>query len=128
VPLIRDNLDALSNSKYLSSLDICGGYLSMPIQEKDRDYFAFITHFGLYRWKRVPYGWRNAGSHFCYLIDTILAGLKYQILISYVDDILIYGGRSFHEHLSTATSSPSSETSPSSPTGTDTTSSSPEAF
>ena len=99
VPLIRDNLDALSGSKYLSSLDICGGYLSMPIKPEDRDYFAFITHFGLYRWKRVPYGWRNAGSHFCFLIDKILAGLKYQILTSYVDDILIYGGRTFIEHV-----------------------------
>ena len=71
----------------------------MPIKPEDRDYFAFITHFGLYRWKRVPYGWRNAGSHFCYLIDKILAGLKYQILTSYVDDILIYGGRNFIEHV-----------------------------
>jgi hypothetical protein len=71
----------------------------MPIKPEDRDYFAFITHFGLYRWKRVPYGWRNAGSHFCYLIDKVMAGLKYQILTSYVDHIVIYGGRDFTEHI-----------------------------
>jgi transposase InsO family protein len=99
VPLIRDNLDALAGRQFLTAIDICGGYLSMVLAEEDRDYFGFITSFGLFRWKRVPYGWRNAGSNFCYLIDTILRGLKYQILVSYVDDVIIYGGRTFHEHL-----------------------------
>jgi len=73
--------------------------MSLLIPEEDRDYFGFITHFGLYRWKRVPYGWRNAGANFCYLMDQVLAGLKYQILVSFVDDICVYWGSTFEEHL-----------------------------
>jgi transposase InsO family protein len=80
-------------------MDICGGYLSMLIDPKDRDYFAFITAFGLFRWKRVPYGWRNAGANFCYLMDQVLIGLKYQIVVSYIDDVICFGGRTFEEHL-----------------------------
>ena len=99
VPLIRDNLDCLANRLYLTAIDVCGGYLSMLLDEEDRDYFGFITHFGLYRWRRVPYGWRNSGSNFCYLMDQITAGLKYQILITYVDDSILYHGDTFEEHL-----------------------------
>jgi hypothetical protein len=99
VPLIQDNLDSLCNRKFITALDICGGYLSMLINPEDRDYFAFITAFGLFRWKRVPYGWRNAGANFCYLMDQVLIGLKYQIVVSYIDDIICFGGRTFNEHL-----------------------------
>ena len=84
VPLIRDNLDQLAGRKFLSTIDVCGGYLSMVIEESDRDFFGFITAFGLFRWKRVPYGWRNAGANFCYLMDKVLNALKYQIAASYV--------------------------------------------
>ena len=69
------------------------------IDEEDRDYFGFITHFGLYRWKRVPYGWRNAGANFCYLLDRVSGGLKYQILVSYVDDVCVLWGVTFEKHL-----------------------------
>ena len=99
VPLIQDNLDSLANRLFISAFDICGGYLSMLIDPKDRDYFAFITAFGLFRWKRVPYGWRNAGANFCHLMDRVLINLKYQIVVSYVDDVICFGGRSFYEHL-----------------------------
>ena len=99
VPLIRDNLDCLANRPFQTTIDVCGGYNSMVIKESDRDYFAFITHRGLFRWKRVPYGWRNAGAHFCYLMDKVLAGLKYQILILYVDDTNVYHGVNIYEHM-----------------------------
>ena len=71
----------------------------MVIQEEDRDYFAFITHRGLFRWKRVPYGWRNAGATFCYLMDQILADLKYQLLVIYIDDTNCYHGDNVYEHM-----------------------------
>ena len=99
LPLITDNLDSLTKFNFLSSIDICGGYLSIEIAEKDRDYFGFITHHGLYRWVRVPYGWKNSGAQFNRLIDRILAGLKWSILMNYVDDILLFYGYTFREHL-----------------------------
>jgi hypothetical protein len=99
LPLLRDNLDALNNALFLSTIDICGAYLSITIAEDSRDYFAFITHCGLYRWKVLPYGYRNAGAIFCRVIANLLAGLLYIILVSYVDDICIFGGRNFFDNL-----------------------------
>ena len=32
-------------------------------------------------------------------MDQVTAGLKYQILISYVDDVLVYAGDTFEDHL-----------------------------
>jgi hypothetical protein len=54
LPLLQDNLNSLANTAFLSSIDICGAYLSVGIEEKCRDYFSFITHCGLYRWKVLP--------------------------------------------------------------------------
>ena len=99
LPLMQENLGQLSGKPYLSAIDVCGGYLNMIIEPADRDYFGFITAFGLFRWKRVPYGWRNAGANFCFLMDKILGGLRYQTVASYVDDIAIFGGRDFDEHI-----------------------------
>ena len=99
LPRIIDNLDSLSGAKYLTSIDICGAYHSIPVAESSRNYFTFITPFGLFRWKRLPYGWRNAGTHFCFYLDRLLADLKYCIMCSYSDDLIVYGGDTFEEHL-----------------------------
>ena len=99
LPLIRDNLDCLGSSEFVSSIDICGAYLSMSIREADRDKLSFITHFGLYRWKVCPYGYKNASANFCFLMDKLLAGLKWQILSTYSDDCLVWGGQTFRQHL-----------------------------
>ena len=99
LPLIRDNLDALNNALVLSTIDICGAYLSIRIAETSRDFFAFITHCGFYRWKVLPYGFRNAGAIFCRVIASILNGFLYILMVSYVDDICIYGGRTFLDTL-----------------------------
>ena len=91
LPLISDNLDILSSQQYRSSIDVSGAYLSLPLPEEVRDWFAFITHFGLYRWKRLPYGFKNAGAIFCGLMDKVTGGLKFQTLISYCDDLISTG-------------------------------------
>lgn len=99
LPLIKDNLDCLGRATYLSSLDICGAYFSLVIHPDDRDKLAFITHFGLYRWCRLPYGWINSGPEFNVSIDDSLINLKYQIVTNYADDILPFGGSSVSSHI-----------------------------
>ena len=99
LPLITDNLDILSSAFPRSSLDISGAYLSIPMPEQYRDMFAFICHFGLYRWTRLPYGFKNAGPIFCQLINKVTSGLRFQINVSYSDDLVVTGVAQTRDHI-----------------------------
>ena len=80
-------------------MDITGAYHSIPIAESSRDYFSFLCHSGLFRWKRLPYGWRNSGPFFYKVIALVFRGLMYEILCCYADDTLIFGGVTFRGHV-----------------------------
>ena len=99
LPLISDLLDTISEAKFLSSIDVCGAYLSIPVHPKDRFRLAFITHLGVYTWTRLPYGMKNSGAAWCRVLDAILSGLLWRIVASYSDDIMIYGGNCFTQHV-----------------------------
>ena len=98
MPRVDETLDALEGAKYLSTLDLASGYWSVPIQEKDKEKTAFVTHCGLYEYNVMPYGLCNAPSVFCRLMDAVLDGLKWQCVLVFVDDILIFS-KSFEQHL-----------------------------
>ena len=46
----------------------------------------------------MPYGVKNAPSHFQMAMTNLLKGLHWKILLVYVDDILIYS-HNFDDHL-----------------------------
>ena len=90
LPLISDNLFYLGQARHLSSIDISGAYLNMPIPEEFRKYFAFVTSQGLFQWRVLPYGYKNSGALFCSYLDGVLANLRWQLLTLYADDILLW--------------------------------------
>jgi hypothetical protein len=50
-----------------------------------RDAMSFIYPGGVFRWKRVPMGWKSASAHFQQqLAHTVLSGLLY------IDDIIAF--------------------------------------
>ena len=98
MPRVEETLDALEGAKYLTTLDLASGYWSVPINERDKEKTAFVTHCGLYEYYVMPYGLSNAPSVFCRLMDAVLGGLKWQCVILFVDDILIFS-TSFRQHL-----------------------------
>ena len=53
---------------------------------------------GLFEFKVMPFGLRNAPATFQHLMDTILAGLQWTNCLVYLDDIIILG-KTFQEHL-----------------------------
>jgi len=54
--------------------------------------------FGLYEWKRLPFGWKNAPSVFQRTIRRILSKHKVSFACNYFDDIIIFSNN-FREHL-----------------------------
>ena len=98
LPRISDILYNLEGSCFFSSLDLCSGFHQMEIEEEYQHLTSFITPFGLYQWKRMPMGLCNAPGAFQRLMEIVLSGLTYDIVLVYLDDIIVFG-RSFSEHL-----------------------------
>ena len=98
LPRIDDSLARLGSGKIFSSLDLCAGYWQIPMSEKDKTKTAFITEDGLYEFNVMPFGLTNAGATFQRFMDAVLAGLKWNILLVYIDDIIVFSP-SFDQHL-----------------------------
>ncbi len=86
-PNIGDLTAGLASCAVFSKLDLRKGYHQIPVRPADVKKTAIITPFGLYVFKRVPFGLRNAGQTFQRMMDRVLAGLDFCFV--YLDDILI---------------------------------------
>lgn len=99
LPRIDDALDRLCNARYFSSMDLKSGYWQLEVDERDREKIAFITPDGLYQFKVMPFGLCTAPATFQRVMDTVLAGLKWQTCLVYLDDVIVFAS-TFKEHLS----------------------------
>lgn len=91
LPRIQESLDSICGSKYFSTLDLKSAYNQVPVHENDIHKTAFTTPFGLYEHLRMPFGLKNAPACFQRLMNTVLRRELFEILICYLDDILIFG-------------------------------------
>ncbi|KAJ8015112.1 hypothetical protein DPEC_G00022770 [Dallia pectoralis] len=76
-------------SRVFSKLDLRQGYLQIPLHPESRNLTAFITHTGLYRYTRMPFGLSSAPSCFQKIMSTILASCPGTV--AYLDDIVVHG-------------------------------------
>ena len=59
--------------------------------ERDIDLTSFVTpQGGLFRYRFMPFGLRNAGAKWTRFIDGALSDLRWNIALVYADDILAY--------------------------------------
>ena len=98
IPRMEECIDALTGAKYFSTLDLASGYHQVEMAEEDREKTAFTTPFGLYEWKRLPFGLANAPAHFSRLMQKVMSDHLFQILLIYLDDLLVFSP-TFEEHL-----------------------------
>ncbi len=98
LPRVDDLLDALSDARWFSTLDLASGYWQVELDPADREKTAFTTSHGLYEFRVMPFGLCNAPSTFQRLMELVLAGLSWESCLAYMDDIVIFG-RTFDEHV-----------------------------
>ena len=91
LPRIDDNLDALAGAEWFSTLDLASGYWQVAMKESDREKTAFCTRYGLFQWKVMPFGLCNAPGTFEHLMERVLAGLQWNTILLYLDDIIVFG-------------------------------------
>ena len=98
IPRQKEILQALSGSQVLSALDALAGFHQMFMGEDDKELTAFRSHWGLWQFKRMPFGLRNGPSIFQRMMQTVLAPYLWIFALVYIDDIVIYS-KSYEEHL-----------------------------
>ncbi|GKT26752.1 hypothetical protein ADUPG1_013470 [Aduncisulcus paluster] len=91
LPRIHDLLSYLHGKKYFGTLDLRSGYYQAPVDEKSRQYTAFVTWDGEFEYTRLPFGLRNAPSYFQRSVQEVLKDCLYKKCLVFVDDILIFG-------------------------------------
>ncbi|KAL0149455.1 hypothetical protein M9458_055243 [Cirrhinus mrigala] len=85
----------LCGATVFSTLDLQSAYHQVALHEDSRNLTAFITHDGLFRFKRVPYGLASAPSCFQRMMSEILKGQSGAHC--YLDDIMV-AGATLKEH------------------------------
>lgn len=73
-----------------STLDANSGYWHVEVDPKDRDKTAFTSHHGLYRFRRIPLGLKNAPATFQRAVDILLMTVKWQFALVYLEDIVTF--------------------------------------
>jgi hypothetical protein len=91
-------LEWLASHSVFGSVDCKSGYWQVPLEMGSQDKTAFITPAGLYQYRRVPFGLKNAPPHFMRCIDTMMQAHEVDGSRGFVDDLLT-GGKNIKEYL-----------------------------
>ena len=87
LPSPEDIFTKLNGGKIFSKIGLSEAYLQVKVSEECSKYLCIITHLGLFRLKRLPFGLKVAPALFQQIMDTMLADLGFAI--AYLDDILV---------------------------------------
>ncbi|MBW0578355.1 hypothetical protein O181_118070, partial [Austropuccinia psidii MF-1] len=68
---IQETLTQLSKAKYITSMDSLKGLNQMFLTPKAKKLLRIITHCGIYEYLRMPFGIKNAPSHYQIMMNTI---------------------------------------------------------
>lgn len=98
LPLIRETIQMLSNSTWLSKVDVRSAFHRLRISEGDEWKTAFRTRFGSYEWLVTPFGLAGAPSAFQRWINQELNDLLGVICSAYVDDVVIFSNGNLADH------------------------------
>jgi hypothetical protein len=97
LPRIDDFLDHLGGAIVFTCLDLKSVYWQIPVDKSSQSKKAFVTPDGLSESTRLPFGLFNGLDSFQRKMDQVLSGLKWNICLVYLDDVVVCG-KTFKEH------------------------------
>ena len=98
LPRVDDILENLRDSSVFTTLDMKNSFHQIELDEGSRDFTAFRTMSGSYRFKRSPQGLSTSPAAYQRACNLAFHDQLGKFLFSYIDDIVIYS-KNFQEHL-----------------------------
>uniref|UniRef100_A0A2N9G1W1 Uncharacterized protein n=1 Tax=Fagus sylvatica TaxID=28930 RepID=A0A2N9G1W1_FAGSY len=89
LPRIDQLVDSTAGHKLLSFMDAFSGYNQIQMAEEDQEKTAFITSRGLFCYKVMPFGLKNAGATYQRLVNKMFHDQIGRNVEVYVDDMLV---------------------------------------
>ena len=88
IPRIADCIDQIGNAKFVSTFDMLKGYWQVPLTQRAREISAFVTLSGLYQYKVMPFGMKNAPATFQRMVNKLVRDIDG--CEGYIDDVVIF--------------------------------------
>ncbi|GMP32862.1 hypothetical protein CsSME_00006426 [Camellia sinensis var. sinensis] len=89
LPKIDQLVDATSGHERMSFLDAYRGYHQIAMYPPDEEKTAFITPKGLYCYRVMPFGLKNAGATYQRLVTKMFKHLIGKTVEVYIDDMVV---------------------------------------
>lgn len=101
IPNIDGILSRLSNTRYISAIDLKDAFWQIPLEPKSREKTAFVVPGRpLYHFTVMPFGLCNAPQRMMMLMDKVIPHELSQSVFVYLDDLLVVSP-DFSSHIKT---------------------------
>ena len=89
LPTAEEIFAKMKGAKYFSTLDAAAGFWQIPLDPTSSPLTTFITPFGRFRFKRLPFGLSSGPEVFHRTMHHILSGLEG--VDCFIDNVIIWG-------------------------------------
>ncbi|KAI3446714.1 hypothetical protein Pfo_003379 [Paulownia fortunei] len=89
LPRIDRLVDSTSGCELLSFLDAYQGYNQIRLAPEDQEMTSFVTDQGIYCYRVMPFGLKNAGATYQRLVNNMFSELIGRNMEVYIDDMLV---------------------------------------
>ena len=86
---LEEILERVGGSMIVSKIDLAKGFYQIQVEEESIPKTAFLTPFGKFEFRRMPFGLRNAPAVFQRAMEIVLKGC-YEFAAPYIDDVVVF--------------------------------------
>ena len=89
LPHIDSLVDATAGHEILTFMDASSGFQQIQMQASDQEDTAFMTPTGIYCYKAMPFGLKNAGATYQRLVNKMFKEQLGKTMEVYIDDMVV---------------------------------------
>nr|GEY65414.1 reverse transcriptase domain-containing protein [Tanacetum cinerariifolium] len=94
LPFMDQMLERLAVNQYYCFLDGFSGYFQIPIDPKDQDKTTFTCPYGMFAYRRMPFGLCNSPGTFQRCMMAIFHDMIEKTMEVFMDDFFVFGNSS----------------------------------